>query len=73
MRHRGGVRAGKKIPHAVVVAQRRQSIEITRQDAFPRKKLQHSLGPRLDCALPYHWLNGSARIQWDLGEREGRF
>src|ERR1700722_12944206 len=59
LRHRGSVTTGagprcvKAFPDAVVITQRRQSVEITRQNPLARKELQYSPGAGANRVLPY--------------------
>src|SRR5258708_36044489 len=67
--HSGGVatgmgpRCGKKIPHAVAVAQCRQNIESARQNTPARKELQYSTGAGANGCFPYRRIRPGPAIQ----------
>ena len=72
LRYRGGVSTGKTVPHTVVITQCRQSVEITRQNPFARKELQHSVGASVNCAFPYRRTRDGTSIYKKLGALEAR-
>src|SRR5689334_6659892 len=73
LRHRGGVSAGKILPHSVIVTQCRQGLEIAWQNSLTRKELQHSPGAGANCPLPYlRGIRSGPSVQKKFGAFDAR-